>query len=261
MYKLDSCKKRGKRGVSLTLFFLACLFLITIIPTGEARLGEFPTGECVDIKTIANVSEVNISSISYPNSSSTNVSNVVMSKNSSTFNYTFCDTSTRGVYTYDYFYDTGESFVNDFKISQIADTINTGQALTYIILIFVVLIFLFIAVFVAVTTPYANIEEATRNGTAVLEVTKTKYVKLLAIWLSYGLFLWLVTIVTGLTNNYIIYENLRTLTSNAYIWFSNLGYGITILIISWLFIALWKDIILSKSIRENGKALLKELGT
>jgi hypothetical protein len=96
---------------------IALIVLLTaIMPLVSANLGTFKTGECVDIKTILNASWVNISTISYPNSSLI-ISNVDMSKNGQTFNYTFCDTSTLGTYTYDYFDSNDNVYVNDFLIN------------------------------------------------------------------------------------------------------------------------------------------------
>ena len=68
---------------------ILCLFLLTLV---SANLGNYPTGSCVNIKTILNTSSVNISSLSYPNSSIA-LTNIDMTKNGFTFNYSFCDTS------------------------------------------------------------------------------------------------------------------------------------------------------------------------
>jgi hypothetical protein len=78
-------------------------------------------------------------------------------------------------------------------------------------------------------------------------------------WITYGLLVWFVTILTGMTNNYIRFEPLRDLITNLYVFLYYVGYGVSVTIIWVIFISLWKDIILSKTIREEGKAIIRKL--
>jgi len=222
----------------------------------DARLGEFPARDCVDIKTILNTTAVNISSISFPNSS-TAVTNQVMEQNGATFNFTFCDTTTIGVYNYDYNDAEGQVFVNDFLITPNGDTLDTGGSILYIILLILNLIFLAIFLTISIVTPYRNLEENTIDGTFVTKVTRTKYVKLVSIWITYGIFLWLITIITGMTNNYIRFEELTSMITNLYLFFYTVGYGVSFGIIWFLFYNLWKDILFNKIILREGKALFR----
>ena len=95
---------------------LTIILGIFLISMASASLGKFEQYECINIKTILNATSVNISTISYPNGTVA-VSNQAMSKTASTFNYTFCNTSTTGTYIYDYFTDEGKVYVNDFEIT------------------------------------------------------------------------------------------------------------------------------------------------
>jgi len=96
------------------LILIVCMFLITLV---SANLGTFKQNDCVNIRTILNSTEVNISSISYPNGTVLYL-NTGMTANGKTFNYSFCDTLVLGNYIYDY-YDVinDEPYVNDFDIS------------------------------------------------------------------------------------------------------------------------------------------------
>ncbi|KKM22018.1 hypothetical protein LCGC14_1629620 [marine sediment metagenome] len=239
----------------LILAVMIC-FALPMIQIVDARLGEFPRGSCVDITTILNSSSVNISSISYVNTSKA-VLNRAMTKNGRTFNYTFCDTGVLGVYNYDYFDDEGHVFVNDFLITNIGDTIDTGSALVYIIILSSVIFLFIIFLLVAIKTPFKNIQIENGSVTTVLKVTSTKYIKLIAIWISYGLFLWILAIITGLTNNYIWFDELRRITTNLYSWLSILGYGVSTLIWILLFVLIWKDILYNKEIAKHGKAFIE----
>lgn len=239
----------------LILFIGVLLFNLSTV---DARLGEFQQGECVDIKTILNTSLVNISTISYPNSS-TAIANQVMDKNGSTFNFTFCQTNDIGVYNYDYFDSEGQTFVNDFLITPIGDSINTGQSLIYIILLISDLLLLALFGVIVIITPYENAGEQTNRGTMITRVTKTKYVKLVSILISYGLFLIFIMILTGMANNYLKFEALNQLMGRVYGFLSVIGYGLTVSIVWILFLNLWKDIILNKIILREGKAFLREL--
>ena len=260
------CTLRSEKGAVISgifikktylTFFLLIVLLLFNINFGEARLGNFLQGECAELKTISNSSTVNISTISYPNLTVA-VTNQVMEKNGKTFNFTFCDTDVIGFYIYDFFDAEGNVFVNDFQITPIADNIDTGSSIVYIIILTTIIIFFAFFFVVAVRAPYKNVEETNGRMTMITKVTPSKYVKLMAIWLSYGMFLWFVVVVTGLTNNYIKFEALKTLTTNLYLFFRTVGYGLSVSIIWLLFWNGWKDIILNKTIIDEGKAILNK---
>lgn len=97
------------------ILFISLITLMLFVPIVNADLGTFKQNDCVNIKTILNTTAVNISTISYPNSSLA-LSNLEMTKTGQTFNYSFCDTSPLGTYTYDYFDVEGNVYVNTFKI-------------------------------------------------------------------------------------------------------------------------------------------------
>lgn len=123
-------------------YFVVALFVLMLIPLATAGLGTFKQNSCVDIKTILNSSWANISSISYPNSTVA-YSNVGMTKSGQTFNYTFCNTSDMGTYTYDYFDNNGDVYVNDFIVNFNGSDAPSGT----LVAIFIVLFCAFIAGF------------------------------------------------------------------------------------------------------------------
>jgi hypothetical protein len=147
-----------------------------------------------------------------------------------------------------------------FKVTHTGDSADTSTSLIYIILLIINLIFLALLLILSIKIPYDNKKQMTREGPAVVKVTKTKYLKLMCVWFSYGLFLWLITILAGLINNYISFEPLKDMIMNVYFISRTLGYGLTVFMVWFIFLNIWKDIILNKKILKEGKALLTELG-
>lgn len=130
-------------------WLLSCIILIGLftLSLSSANLGTFKAGDCVNIKTILNSTYANISTISYPNSSIA-LENQNMTKIGHTFNLNFCNTSTLGTYTYDYFDDSGNVYVNDFAITITgSDRINSGEGLSVtagIVIMILIAVFFFV---------------------------------------------------------------------------------------------------------------------
>ncbi len=239
------------------IFLLVGLFLLQGV---NAYLGEFEIGECVPIRTVLNTSAVNISSIHIPAPNNTVLYlNELMTKNGQTFNFTFCDTDVGGTYVYDYCSVEGDCFENDFLVNPRGKSIDTARSIVYVILLLSNLLLLAFFVFLSIKVPYANISEEQEDGKFIVEVTKTKYVKLISIWLAAGSFLWFITILTGLTNNYIYFEELRSLMTNMHLFLSTvIGIGLSTFMVFFLLILMWKDIILSRHLRKFGKKFINE---
>jgi hypothetical protein len=114
------------------LVMLLGMFLLSFT---SASLGTFKQNDCVDIKTILNISAVTISSLNYPNSS-TALNIIEMDKNGLTFNYTFCNTLLVGTYNYDYNDTEGNVYVNSFDVTPSGESGSSNQI--FFILFFVV---------------------------------------------------------------------------------------------------------------------------
>ena len=120
------------------MFLIIGMFLISL---GSASLGTFELNKCVDIKTVLNATSVNLSSVSYPNSTIA-LTNQLMTKTAYTFNYNFCKTNETGTYIYDYFDNEGNTYVNSFDITPNGEDASIGKAVFYIGLLAVLLFFL-----------------------------------------------------------------------------------------------------------------------
>lgn len=94
------------------------LCFLMLLASSSAYLGTFQQNQCIPIVTVLNSSTVNISTLVSPAPNSTILlSNVVMTKSGNAFNYTFCNTSILGTYTYGFCDDGGECYSNDFLVN------------------------------------------------------------------------------------------------------------------------------------------------
>jgi hypothetical protein len=128
------------------LFFISALIAILLFaftPIASASLGTYQQNTCVDIKTVSNSTAINISSLSWPNSTVI-VNNKVMNKTDHTFNYTYCGTKVAGKYIYDYVDASGNVYVNDFVVTPSGDLTSNTFFIILLILSFALLLIAFI---------------------------------------------------------------------------------------------------------------------
>ena len=86
------------KKIYLTL--ILSLFLLTLVSAEQSNLGTIKVNTCFDLyQTCDDCSYVNLTNIKYPNGNIESF-NWVMTKTNQNFNYTFCNTSAIGDYTY-----------------------------------------------------------------------------------------------------------------------------------------------------------------
>ena len=102
------------------IIFILLVLLVPIVSAEIQTLGTFKKGECVELQqTCANCTFVNISSVLYPNSTEA-LGEVLMTKNNTKYNHTFCNTNTSGEYIVNGFGDvdgTNTIFAYDFVVN------------------------------------------------------------------------------------------------------------------------------------------------
>lgn len=77
---------------------------------------------------------------------------------------------------------------------------DNSESLIYMVLVFGVLILFLLSFYFMVTVPYSN--QINEKG-AIIKITKSKYVKLALILLTWVLFTWLLNIMIGLSDNFV----------------------------------------------------------
>ena len=175
----------------------------------NASLGTFKQNDCVEIKTILNSTYVNISSVTYPNY--TSFIDDSMSKNGMTFNYTFCNTSQIGEYIYDYYDESGNVYVNDFKVSQTGSVLSTSQGIIYLVF-FVILIFAFIGcMFGALRIPWKHTRD---DSDRIISVNDTRYFKIVFYFFAYILLLFIFGLARAMTHEFLYLQG----ASNVFNW-------------------------------------------
>lgn len=155
---------------SKILFIFLFIFLISLT-FAKADLGTFAQNSCVDIKTILNATSVNISTVSYPNSS-TALTEKIMNKSGYTFNYSFCDTGALGTYNYDYHDSLGNTYVNTFEVTYAGIQLSTSQSIIFLVAIAVLFFMFFITFFGIQMLPSEN----TKNPEGeIISISYLKY--------------------------------------------------------------------------------------
>ncbi len=145
----------------------------------------------------------------HPNSSVI-INNGTMTNNIQFYNFTLNEnqTSTIGTYT-DFVYCSGSGInqIGSFthEITRSGKTLDEAESNLYPVVMFGALVLFLLSLFVAVRMPYKNpLIEDPRNPTRyVLMVTKSKYVKMLFIVITYGLLTWLINLLLSISNNFI----------------------------------------------------------
>lgn len=227
----------------LTLLLLS-VFLINI---ASADLGTFTQGSCVNIKTLSNESAVNLSTINI--GSQTTVINTPMQNVAGmTFNYSYCNTTTLGIYVYDWYpCNSNLDCVNSFTISPSGDHLDSSKSMLYGIL----LLFIFLIDGLCLYVIFGlNLDNYRGGDDEMIGISLKKYLKIFLIGLMYGLVLLTLNLMNVVANNLTLtqFANIigglfQILLRMVIVW--------TLMICIWILVAAWKDNQLIKEIRKR----------
>lgn len=142
---LENIINQSQKLIMGILFVLITVILaLTFVHSEVQTLGTFEQGDCVSlIQNCANCTYVNISSVQYPNSS-TALGQVVMTKQGSLYNYTYCNASATGKYIVNGHGDPDgilTVFSYDFDVTPNGEAPNSAKSTLYFGLFFIFLIF------------------------------------------------------------------------------------------------------------------------
>ncbi len=241
----------------IILTIILGIFLITLASASLNSLGTFKQNDCINIsQTCATCTYVNISSVSSNNDSNL-ISNVEMIDfGSGEWRYEFCNTSATGRHDVKGIGDVNgidSSFAVYFEVTPTGFLLETQDSLLYIIILITTFILFLAFLYPAIKLPYANIPQA--DG-SITKINKTKYFKLLSIWFAYGFLMWFLQTLNAISINFIKLTYLSNFITNIFTYSQWFSVGITFLILIILFIEVWKDIILSQTIKRYGKVFL-----
>lgn len=128
--------------------FLGILLISMMISLVSADLGTFQQNDCVPIVTALNATTITLTNINSPAPNSTVLlTNQAMTKSGNFFNYSFCNTSLLGTYSYAYCDQDSNCYANTFDVNG-SGQIVTQHQITLIIIGLVIFIILAIFFFV-----------------------------------------------------------------------------------------------------------------
>lgn len=191
-----------KIKILFILFITLILFsVVSAEESGGILLGK--NGDCIELPQESPSSTfAKLTKVQYPNLS-VEIIDTLMTKNGTSYNYTFCNTNANGDYSYCTLTDVDSIDTiacKPFEITQSGTSIDTGSSIIYIILASGVFILFSLSFYFMVVVPYSN--RANEKG-AVIQVVKLKYVKLGLILLTWVLFVWFLNILIGLSDNFV----------------------------------------------------------
>jgi hypothetical protein len=232
------------------------MFLISLTSATIESLGIFKQSECIELPQIcANCTYNNISSVSYPNSSIA-ISNIEMTKNDTYYNYSFCLTATTGNYIVRGYGDPEgikTIWTYDFEVTPTGTALETSESILYVILLIVTFLLFLGFLSLAIRLPYSN---KTNKDGSITRITRAKYLKLLSFWFAYGFFMWFLQTLNGISSSFIKLTYLSNFITNIFRYSQGFSLIVTLLILIIMFVEVWNDIILSKSIKRYGKAFI-----
>ncbi len=243
------------KKILLTLFI--GIFLIGLASAEQQSLEPIKQNDCVNlIQICSNCTYNNISTILYPNSTVA-LSNLTMTKDDTYYyNDSFCKTSTLGTYIVNGYGDLDgikTTWSYDFEVTPTGFTLETSESMLYIIILIVTFILFLAFLYPAIKLPYSN--KINPDG-SITRITKAKYLKLLSVWFAYGFFMWFFQTLNAISKSFITLTYLSNFITNIFTYSQWFSVGITFLILTIAFIEVWKDIILSKTIKKYGKAFV-----
>jgi len=135
--------KINKKLIPGIFALLVTTLVFIFIPMVNANLGSFQKDTCIYIRVLANCSNVNLTEVTILNN--TYIINSEMTLlGGQTFNYTFCNTSYLGEYSYswnNYCVDcSNDNCGNTFEITPTGYTISTSKSIIILIGLFILFI-------------------------------------------------------------------------------------------------------------------------
>lgn len=197
-------------------------------------------------------SYVNITSITYPDG--TVFLNEEMEKNGANFNYTLPDNSQFGTISYVTLGDKNGANppMQETLCIKIGTELSTSESIIYAILSLGILLLSVITFYFMMLVPYSN--ELNEKGNLIMRVTRTKYIKLGLILITYGLFTWFLNIMIGLAENFASLTMYYGLFGGIF-WIMNaLSLPVSIVILVIMLFEIVRDANIQKKIKALGSA-------
>ena len=164
-----------------------------------------------------------------------------MQKDGTFYNYTLLkgNTTRDGEYIVNWVSDGPSTSGNyNFFVRGNAAKITTGESFLYLILLLVSFLGSTILLYFGIILPYSD--RKLEHGT-ITRVISFKYLKIFSIWIGYGLFLWFMSLLTGIANSFTTLAMASGLIETAYVILTVLAYPLTLIVLSVFLIQVYWD--------------------
>ena len=201
------------------LFLLCFIFFLIPFATAEIQsLDTAKTGSCINLpQSYANSTFQLISHIQNPDKTLVIINDYMSSVSNGFYNYSFCNTSQNGKYIVNGIGDVdgvNQTWQYDFSVNPIGKTLTSSQALLYILVFVVAVIFFLLSVSMGIYLPSYNNSDAMTGY--VLAVSNMKYIKMFFICISYLMFMLMCYFGWMISYGYLDMDFLGTLFNFAF---------------------------------------------
>ncbi len=241
--------------ILLTLI-LGMVFL-SFASAQQGSLGTFKQNECVNlIQTCDNCTYNNISRVIYPNSTII-LSNAVMTKDDTFYNYTFCNTTLLGTYLVNGFEDldgTKTVWNYDLLITPSGKISTTSESILYVLFVLILFGLLLTMFYFILIMPNEN-EKG--EGGVIIGIVKLKYLRVFLIAMTYPVIIIILNLMNGLA---VQFTSLTIFSGTLGFLFETMLRGVwifTLVIILWIFYMLVQDSNVMKNIERLGRFKLR----
>ena len=241
----------------IVLTIILGILLTSIVSATIYNIGQGKQGEPIILTQICDdCSYVNLTEVVRRGENSTTLlsGEFAMTKIGNNYNYSFSDTNIIGEYVYTTCGDLSGIRTCQpvsFQINPTGFSLETSESMIYIIVIIATFILFLAMLYPAIKLPYSN--KVNKDG-SITRISKTKYLKLISSWFAYGFLMWFLQTLNAISKSFLELTYLSNFITNIFTYSQAFSVGVTFLILTIIFVELWKDILLSKTIKKYGKA-------
>lgn len=242
-----------KEGVS-TLFIFAIIFSLTLI--SSSTLGIFEQDSTISLHQVCdNCSFVNLTSVTFPNGTIESIE-ANMTKIGQDYNFSFSNTGIPGLYIYNTCGDQDgilQCENIDFTINKLGEELTTGRGLVYILLTLLMFVLFCFALGINIILPFEN--ERNFRG-QITKIIRWKYVKIMMIPVTYGLFVWFLNLLLNISNSLIDkFDIYNAMISFLFSTFISLSWAVFVVCLVWVIFVFIRDLGWREQIKKFGKVM------
>ncbi len=196
------------KKILLTLIVGIFLLISLASAQEEQSWGYAKSGDCISLtQTCANCTFINITGVTYPNKTELILTESIQMQNilGTRYNHSFCDTISLGEYII-----SGDANLDGELDSWNANFISTtsgfettpAQSILYVIVLVISCLVLALCGYGAMKIPFQN---ARNDENKVISISHFKYVKVMLVFFSYLILLWIFNLMILITNNFLTF--------------------------------------------------------